>query len=73
MKRLLPRMAVTTADLQRHTSQLRTETPNPPDAQSIVQELGINMREAAALKNEVVDIVNKQDNTRKVAGLTNDG
>ena len=67
MKTLLPRMAVTTADIQRHTSQLRTATPNTPDAQGMVHKLDIDMREVAALKNELVDIVNERDDARKDA------
>ena len=72
MKPLLPRMAVTTADMQRHTSQLKTATPNTPDAQGIVHKLDINMREAATLKNELVDIVNERDDARKDAGSCNE-
>ena len=72
MKPLLPRMAVTTADMQRLASQLRTATPNTPDAQGIVRKLDIDMREAAALKNELVDIVNERDDARKVAGFSNE-
>ena len=70
MKPLLPRMAVTTADIQRHTSQLKTATPNTPDAQGIVYKLDIDLREAAALKNEVVKLVNERDDARKVAGFS---
>ena len=73
MKPLLPRMAVTTADMQRHTVQLKTATPHTPDAQGIVHKLDIHMREAAALKNELVDIVNERDDARKGAGFTNGG
>ena len=73
MKPLLPRMAVTTGDLQRHTSQLKTAKPNTPDAQGIVHKLDIDMREAAALKNELVDIVSERDDAMKVAGFTNEG
>ena len=73
MKPLLPRMAVTTADLQRHTSQLKTATPNTPDAQGIVHKLDIDMRKAAAIKNELVDIINERDDARKACGFTNEG
>ena len=31
------------------------------------------MRDAAALNNELVDIVNERDDARKVAGFTNEG
>ena len=72
MKPLLPRMAVTTGNLQRHAIQLRTATPNMPDAQGTVHELDIAMREAAALKNELADIVNERDDARKVAGFSNE-
>ena len=72
LKPLLQRMAVTTADIQRHTSQLRTATPNTPDAKDIVHKLDIDMRRAAALKNELVDIVNKRDDARKAAGFSNE-
>ena len=73
MKNLLPRMTVTTADMQWHTSQLKTATPNTPDAQSIVHKLDIDMREAAALKNELIDIINERDDAMKAAGFTNEG
>ena len=72
MKNLLPRMTVTTADLQLHTNQLKTATPNTPDAQGIVHKLDIHMREAGALKNELVDIVSERDDAMKVAGFTNE-
>ena len=72
MMPLLPQMAVTTADMQRHTIQLKTATPNTPDAQCIVHKLGIDMREAATLKNELVDIINKRDDARNGAGFTNE-
>ena len=73
MKNLLPRMTVTTADMQWHTSQLKTATPNTPDAQGIVHKLDIHMREAAALKNELVDIVSERDDAMEVAGFTSEG
>ena len=73
MKPLLPRMAVTTADMQQHTSQLKTATPNTPDAQGIVNKLDIDMRKATAIKNELVDIINERDDARKAAGFTNEG
>ena len=72
MMPLLPQMAVTTADMQRHTIQLKTATPNTPDAQCIVHKLDIDMREAATLKNELVDIINKRDDARNGAGFTNE-
>ena len=72
MKPVLPRMAVTTADIQRHTSQLKTATPNTPNAEGIVNKLDNDMREAAALKNELVDIVKERDDARKSAGFTNE-
>ena len=73
MKPLLPRMAVNTANMQHHAGQLKTATPKAPDAQGIVHKLDIHMREAAALNNELVDIVNERDDARKVAGFTNEG
>ena len=66
-------MAVTTADMQQHTSQLKTATPNTPDAQGIVNKLDIDMRKATAIKNELVDIINERDDARKAAGFTNEG
>ena len=72
MKPLLPRMAVTTADMQQHTSQLKKAIPNTPGAQGIVHKLDIDMREAAALKNELVDIVNERDDALKAAGFSNE-
>ena len=73
MKPLLPRMAVNSANMQHHAGQLKTATPKAPDAQGIVHKLDIHMRDAAALNNELVDIVNERDDVRKVAGFTNEG
>jgi hypothetical protein len=70
MMPLQPQMAVTTADMQRHFSQLETATPNTPEAQDIARKLDIDMRKAAALKNELVDMVNERDDERKVAGFS---
>ena len=72
MKPLLPRMAVATADIQWHFSQLRIATPNTPDARGIVHKLDIDMREAATLKNELVGIVNERDDARKAAGFSSE-
>ena len=72
MKPLLPRMAVTTGDLQRHTSRLKTATPNTPYAQCIVHKLDIDMREAVAIKHELVDIASERDDAMKAAGFTNE-
>ena len=71
MKPLLPQMAVITAGMQRRTIQLKTATPNTPDAQGIVHKLDKDMREAAGLKNELVEIVNERDEAGKDAGFTN--
>ena len=38
----------------------------------MVHKLDIDMREAAALKNELVNIVNERDDARKVAGFSNE-
>ena len=72
MKPLLPQMTVTTADMQLHTSQLKTAIPNTPDAQGIVHKLDINMREAAALTNEVVDIIKERDDAMKSFSFTDE-
>ena len=69
LKPLLPRMAVTTADLQRHTSQLEAATPDTPEAQGIVHKLDISMRAAADLKNELVDMIQERDDAMKAAGF----
>ena len=70
MMPLQPQMAVTTADMQRHTSQLETATPNTPEAQGIAHKLDIDMRKAAALKNELVEIIEERDDAMKSCGFT---
>ena len=70
MMPLQPQMAVTTADMQRHTSQLEMATPNTPEAQDIVHKLDIDMRKAAALKNELVEIIKERDDAMKSCGFT---
>ena len=65
LKPLLPRMAVTMADLQRLTSQLETVTPDTPEAQGVVHKLDISMRAATDLKNELVDIIQERDDAMK--------
>ena len=70
MLSLQPQIAVTTADLQRHTSQLETTEPNTSEAQGIAHKLDIDMRKAAALKNELVEMVNERDAAMKECGFT---
>ena len=72
MKPLQPQMAVTTANMQRHTSQLETVTPNTPEAQGIVHKLDIDMRKAAAIKNELVDIIKERDDAMRLVGFSNE-
>ena len=66
---LQPQMAVTTADIQRHTSQLETTEPDTPEAQGIAHRLDIDMRKAATLKNELLEIVKERDDAMKSAGI----
>ena len=73
--RMMPlqlQMAATTADMQRHFSQLETATPNTPEAQDIARKLDIDMRKAAALKNELIEIIKERDDEMKMAGFTNE-
>ncbi len=72
MMPLQPQMAATTADMQRHFSQLETATPNTPEAQDIARKLDIDMRKAAALKNELIEIIKERDDEMKMAGFTNE-
>ena len=70
MMPLQPQMAVCTADIQRHTSQLETSTPNTPEAQDIAHKLDIDMRKGAALKNELAEIISERDDAMKSCGFT---
>ena len=70
MMPLQPQMAVTTADMQRHTSQLETAAPNTQEAQDIARKLDIDMRRAATLKNELVEIVKERDDAMKSCGFS---
>ena len=72
MLALQPEMAVATADMQRHTSQLETAKPNTPEAHVVVQKLDTDMREAAALKNKLVDIVEERDRAMKAQGFADE-
>ena len=74
MKPLQPQLAVVTADMQRHTSQLETATPGTPEAQDIARKLDIDMRKAAALKNELVDMIKERDDLMGgiMAGFTDE-
>lgn len=72
MKPLLPRMAVITVDMQRHTSQLDTTTPNMPGDQELAHELDIAMRKAAAVKDELIEIVEERDNFMALSGFINE-
>ena len=69
MMPLQPQMAVTTADMQRHTNQLETATPNTQEAQGIAHNLDIDMRKAATLKNELVEIIKERDDAMKSCGF----
>ena len=66
---LQPRMGIATANMQRHTNQLEAATPNTPEAQAIVRKLDRDMRNAAAIKNELVDIIEERDRDLKSAGF----
>ena len=70
MKPLLPRMAVITAEMQGHTSQLDAATPNTPEAQGLAYELDIDMRKATAVKDELVEIVKERDYSMASSGFT---
>lgn len=69
MLSLQPKMAVTTADIQRHTSQLETTEPDTPEAQGIAHRLDIDMRKAAAVKNELLEIVKERDDAMNSSGF----
>ena len=69
IKPLLPQMAVTTAHMQEHISQLKAATPNTPDAQDIVHKLDIDMRKAASLKTELAEMIEERDQAIKVASF----
>ena len=73
MKPLQPQMAVTTADIQRHTSQLERQHPTRQKPKAFAHNLETDMRKAAALKNELVEIIKERDDAIKVAGFTNEG
>ena len=72
MMQLRPRITVTTADLQRHTGQLETTTPDTTEAQEIVSKIDADMRKAAEAKNELVEIINQRDKAIKAAGIATD-
>ena len=67
---LEPRMAVVTADMHRHTSQLEKATPNTPEAQDIAGRLDKDMRRAAMLKDELSEAIQKRDEGLKSCGMT---
>lgn len=66
---LQPRMAVISADLQRHTSQLETASTGTPVAQETVERLDMDMRKATAVKNEIVGIIGERDEALKMDGF----
>ena len=70
MMPLQPQMAVCTADIQRHTSQLETAIPYTHEAQDIARNLDLDMRKATALKNELVEIIKERDDAMKSLGFT---
>ncbi len=72
MKSLLPQMAVTTAHMQEHISQLEAATPNTQNAQDIVHKLDLAMREAASLKNELVDMIQERDCAMKACDFVDE-
>ena len=72
MMQLRPRITVTTADLQRHTGQLETMTPDTTEAQEIVSKIDADMRKAAEAKNDLVEIINERDKAIKAAGIATD-
>ena len=66
---LLPRIAVVTADLQKHTTQLETTEPNTSEAQEAVGKLDIDMRKATAIKIELLDILQQRDDNLRANGF----
>lgn len=72
MADLQPRMAVTTANLQRHTSQLETATPESQEAQYDVRKLDADMREAATIKDELIKAIEKRDTEFRESGYLDD-
>ena len=67
---LEPRMAVVTADMHRHTSQLEKATPNTPEAQDIAGRLDKDMRRAAALNDELSEAIQHRDKGLESCGMT---
>ena len=72
MTPLQPRMQVAAADMQRHTSQLEMATPGTPEAQEAAGKLDIDMRKAAAIRDELAQIIKQRDETLRAAGFVND-
>ena len=72
MADLQPRMAVTTANLQRHTSQLETATPKSQEAQDAARKLDADMREAATIKDELIKAIEKRDSEFRESGYLDD-
>ena len=72
MMPLQPRMAVATADMQRHTGQLETATPGAPEAQDAARKLDIDMRKAAVLRDELAEIIAERDEALRSAGFVSE-
>ena len=64
------RMNVATTNIQRHASQLETADPNTLEAQEIAHNLDIDMRDAAAIKNELVYIIKEVNDRLQIAGFS---
>ena len=67
-----PRMAVAAADMHRHTDQLETATPGTPEAQDAARKLDIDMRKAAALRDELAETIEERDEALRSAGLVSE-
>ena len=69
MMPLQPRMAVAAADMQRHTGQLEMATAGTTEAQDSARKLDIDMRKAAAIRDELAEIIEERDEAMRSAGF----
>ena len=72
MADLQPRMAVTTANLQHHTSQLKAASPQSQEALDAARALDADMREAATIKDRLIEAIEKRDNDFRESGYLDD-
>ena len=71
MEELRPRMAVVSANLQRHTGVLEIAEPESDNARKAAQLLEKDLGEAIAIRKALVEIVEKRDRLLENYGFTN--